>query len=69
MSLIPAFVQVVSDYTLPIVQEYMGHIRSNAEQAVRSLLRDVVKRLGTKDLTAIDWLDDGSPVSADTEGE
>ena len=41
----------------------MYHIRSNAEQSVRSLLKDVAKRAGTNILSAIDYLDDGSPVS------
>lgn len=40
----------------------MYHIRSNAEQSVRNLLRDVAKRAGTNVLEAIDYLDDGSPV-------
>ncbi|KAH8823363.1 Hydantoinase B/oxoprolinase [Flagelloscypha sp. PMI_526] len=53
---------IVSDYGLETVQEYMYHIRNNAEQSVRSLLRDVVKRLGTNVLSAVDYLDDGSPI-------
>lgn len=53
---------VVEDYGLETVQEYMYHIRSNAESSVRNLLRDVVKRAGTNVLSAVDYLDDGSPV-------
>ena len=53
---------VISDYSLDTVQEYMYHIRSNAEQSVRNLLRNVAKRAGTNVLEAIDYLDDGSPV-------
>ena len=53
---------VVEDYGLETVQEYMYHIRSNAEMSVRNLLKDVVKRAGTNVLTAVDYLDDGSPV-------
>lgn len=53
---------VLDDYGLDTVQEYMYHIRSNAEQSVRNLLRDVAKRAGTNVLQAIDYLDDGSPV-------
>lgn len=41
----------------------MHHIRVNAEMSVRSLLRDTVARAGTTTLSAIDYLDDGSPVS------
>ena len=40
----------------------MYHIRNNAEQSVRTLLRSVVERLGTNELSAVDYLDDGSPV-------
>ena len=54
---------VVDDYGLETVQEYMYHIRSNAELSVRNLLKDVAKRAGTNILSAIDYLDDGSPVS------
>jgi 5-oxoprolinase (ATP-hydrolysing) len=41
----------------------MYHIRNNAEMAVRNLLKDVVERAGTNVLEAVDYLDDGSPVS------
>jgi 5-oxoprolinase (ATP-hydrolysing) len=41
----------------------MHHIRSNAEASVRNLLRQVVRETGKKVLHAIDYLDDGSPVS------
>ena len=54
---------VVDDYGLETVQEYMYHIRSNAELSVRNLLKDVAKRAGTNILSAVDYLDDGSPVS------
>ncbi|KAJ6611196.1 Hydantoinase B/oxoprolinase [Mycena sp. CBHHK59/15] len=53
---------IVEDYGLATVQEYMYHIRANAEMSVRNLLREVVKRTGTRTLTAIDYLDDGSPI-------
>ena len=53
---------VVDDYGLETVQEYMYHIRANAESSVRNLLRDVAKRAGTNVLEAVDYLDDGSPV-------
>ena len=39
----------------------MCHIRNNAESCVRNLLREVAKKLGTNTLSAIDYLDDGSP--------
>lgn len=52
---------VVEDYGLKTVQEYMYHIRNNAESSVRSLLREVARKLGTNVLSAVDHLDDGSP--------
>jgi 5-oxoprolinase (ATP-hydrolysing) len=54
---------VVDDYGLKTVQEYMYHIRNNAETSVRNLLKDVTKRAGTNVLSSIDYLDDGSPVN------
>ena len=53
---------VVEDYGLDTVQEYMYHIRANAEMSVRNLLRDVAKRVESRTLSAVDYLDDGSPV-------
>ncbi|THH09814.1 hypothetical protein EW146_g8574 [Bondarzewia mesenterica] len=53
---------IVEDYGLETVQEYMYHIRSNAENSVRILLRDVVKKSGSNVLGAVDYLDDGSPI-------
>jgi len=53
---------IIDDYGLEKVQEYMHHIRSNAETSVRNLLREVVRNTGKKVLHAIDYLDDGSPI-------
>ena len=39
----------------------MLHIRDNAEQAVRQLLKRVAKERGTK-LDALDYMDDGTPI-------
>lgn len=62
---------LVKEWGLETVQSYMGHIRSNAETAVRNLLRQVAKENGTKELLAVDYMDDGSPiqlkVTIDTE--
>ncbi|KAG9101612.1 hypothetical protein FRC06_002787 [Ceratobasidium sp. 370] len=53
---------LIKEYTLPTVHEYMLHIRNNAEQCVRNLLRDFAKKHGTT-LEARDYLDDGSPLN------
>ncbi|KAG6911043.1 hypothetical protein DXG01_005459 [Tephrocybe rancida] len=58
---------IVEDYGLSTVQEYMYHIRANAEMSVRNLLRDVAKRAGSNVLNAIDYLDDGSPINLRVE--
>ncbi|TCD69315.1 hypothetical protein EIP91_008071 [Steccherinum ochraceum] len=58
---------IVDDYGLETVQEYMYHIRSNAEMSVRNLLKDVVKRAGSNILESVDYLDDGSPIQLRVE--
>lgn len=58
---------IVEDYGLETVQEYMYHIRTNAEMSVRNLLRDVVVRAGTNKLSAVDYLDDGTPIQLSVE--
>ncbi|KZV69600.1 Hydantoinase B/oxoprolinase [Peniophora sp. CONT] len=58
--------QIVEDYGLETVQEYMLHIRSNAESSVRKLLQTVAKERGNK-LSAVDFLDDGSPICLSIE--
>ncbi|KAF8347534.1 Hydantoinase B/oxoprolinase [Amanita rubescens] len=58
---------IIEDYRLDTVQEYMHHIRANAEMSVRNLLRDVAKRVGTHTLSAVDYLDDGSPICLKVE--
>ncbi|KDQ53827.1 hypothetical protein JAAARDRAFT_136319 [Jaapia argillacea MUCL 33604] len=58
---------IVDEYGLETVQEYMFHIRTNAENSVRKLLQDVVKRAQTNVLTAVDYLDDGSPINLKVE--
>ncbi|KAI9601296.1 hypothetical protein H4Q26_001110 [Puccinia striiformis f. sp. tritici PST-130] len=50
------------EYGLETVQAYMTHIRDNAELAIRNLLKQVVKERGSKQLHAIEYLDDGTPI-------
>jgi 5-oxoprolinase (ATP-hydrolysing) len=54
---------ILEEYGLETVQEYMYYIRANAENSVRNLLREVSKRQGMNVLSAIDYLDDGSPIT------
>ena len=53
---------LICDYTEPVVQFYMHAIQSNAEQSVRRLLRSVSSRFAGRDLTAVDYMDDGSAI-------
>lgn len=58
--------ELIDQYGLKVVQAYMGHIQSNAELAVRDMLKEVAKdaskRTGKIVLEAEDFMDDGSPI-------
>ncbi|KAM0714245.1 hypothetical protein Q7P37_010032 [Cladosporium fusiforme] len=53
---------LIEDYGEEVVQFYMHNIQYNAELSVRNLLKDVSKRFEGQDLSAIDHMDDGSPI-------
>ncbi|KAF2760076.1 hypothetical protein EJ05DRAFT_462125 [Pseudovirgaria hyperparasitica] len=53
---------LIGDYGEDVVQFYMRSIQHNAELTVRSLLKDVSKRFQGRDLSAVDYMDDGSPI-------
>lgn len=56
--------ELIDQYGLDVVQAYMNHIQSNAEIAVRDMLKEVAKdaldRTGKNILEAEDRMDDGS---------
>ena len=58
--------ELIDQYTLPVVQAYMGHIQANAEVAVRDMLKVIGEkaqaRSGRSVLLAEDAMDDGSPI-------
>jgi len=57
--------EMVDHYGLDVVQAYMGHVQDAAESAVRSRLTELSdsKGMDVKDtVTAVDHLDDGSPI-------
>lgn len=54
---------LIEDYGEDVVQFYMRKIQDNAELSVQNLLKDVSKRFEGRDLTATDYMDDGSPIS------
>jgi len=50
---------------LPVVQAYMHHIQTNAEEAVRNMLKELSKREGLAEVDTVeanDFLDDGSEI-------
>lgn len=53
---------LIKEYTLEVVQAYMYHIRHNAESAVKNLLREVAESQRGRDLIAVDYMDDGTPI-------
>ncbi|KAH8671005.1 Hydantoinase B/oxoprolinase-domain-containing protein [Xylariales sp. PMI_506] len=59
ISLIEALIE---EYGEDTVQFYMVNIQNNAEKCVRELLKKVSKKFEGKDLSAVDYMDDGSPI-------
>lgn len=53
---------LMADYGEQVVKFYMTSIQKNAEQSVRALLKDVYKRFEGQDLSAEEFMDDGSPI-------
>lgn len=55
---------LISSYSLEVVQAYMSHIQTNAEVAVRQVLkkfgREAIRKTGKSVLEAEDFMDDGS---------
>ncbi|KAK7941231.1 uncharacterized protein PG986_013618 [Apiospora aurea] len=59
ISLIEALIE---EYGEDTVQFYMVNIQQNAENCVRDLLKKVYKRFEGQNLSAVDFMDDGSPI-------
>jgi 5-oxoprolinase (ATP-hydrolysing) len=53
---------LIEEYGEDVVQFYMVNIQNNAETSVRNLLKEVSKRFEGQDLSAVDYMDDGSPI-------
>jgi 5-oxoprolinase (ATP-hydrolysing) len=53
---------LIEEYTLEVVQAYMMHIRRNASNAVKNLLKQVAQDHSHQDLVAVDHMDDGTPI-------
>lgn len=54
---------LIQEYGEDTVMFYMESIQDNAESCVRRLLREVSKKFEGKDLSAVDYMDDGSPIA------
>ena len=54
---------LISEYSLKIVQSYMVFIQQNAELAVREMLKQFVKRRGSNVASASDHMDDGTLIT------
>ena len=53
---------LIEEYGEEVVNFYMVSIQNNAELSVRNLLKGVSKRFEGQDLSAVDYMDDGSPI-------
>lgn len=53
---------LINEYGEDTVQFYMVAIQNNAELQVRNLLKNVHERFEGKELCALDFMDDGSPI-------
>ncbi|RDW91172.1 hypothetical protein BP5796_02337 [Coleophoma crateriformis] len=53
---------LIEEYGEKTVDFYMVSIQRNAELSVRNLLKEVSKRFEGHDLSAVDYMDDGSPI-------
>ena len=57
--------EMIEHYSLPVVQAYMHHIQSNAEEAVRDMFQKLSLSQGLAEVDTVsaeDFLDDGSPI-------
>lgn len=55
--------RLIEEFSLPVINLYMSAIQSTAEVAVRNLLRLAYEKFNGNAMQAIDYLDDGTPIS------
>lgn len=53
---------LVEEYGEKVVLFYMRQIQDNAELSVRNLLKEISLKFAERDLSAIDYMDDGTPI-------
>jgi len=63
--------QLIDIYGLDVVQAYMSYIQTNAELAVRDMLKKIANSAKNNKLFATDFMDDGTQIqlSIDIDGE
>ncbi|PYI16566.1 putative 5-oxoprolinase [Aspergillus violaceofuscus CBS 115571] len=54
--------RLIEEYSFPVVHVYMGAIQDAAELAVRTLLKRLAQERGGEDISAVDYMDDGTPI-------
>uniref|UniRef100_A0A4W5QNX2 5-oxoprolinase, ATP-hydrolysing n=1 Tax=Hucho hucho TaxID=62062 RepID=A0A4W5QNX2_9TELE len=58
--------ELIDSYGLAVVQAYMGYIQTNAELAVRDMLKEFARcrrqQTGSLEVEAEDFMDDGTPI-------
>ena len=54
--------ELVEEHGLRVVDAYMHFIQRNAEASVRVMLKEFAAKQGSNTVTAIDYMDDGSPI-------
>jgi N-methylhydantoinase B/oxoprolinase/acetone carboxylase alpha subunit len=62
-SLAPHLALTLRRYSLATVVAYMGYIQDNAELAVRSMLKEFVRTTGSSVASAVEYMDDGTPIA------
>lgn len=53
---------LIEEYGEKVVLFYMRQIQDNAELSVRNLLKEISLKFAGRDLSAIDYMDDGTPI-------
>ncbi|EFX05636.1 hydantoinase [Grosmannia clavigera kw1407] len=54
--------QLIEEYTMDVVQVYMNAIQESAELAIRNLFKKLAVRFNGHELSAVDYMDDGTPI-------
>ncbi|KAJ5514164.1 hypothetical protein N7463_003716 [Penicillium fimorum] len=54
--------QLIQEYSMDVVQMYMRAIQDSAELAVRNLLKHLAHDHNGEEISAVDYMDDGTPI-------